>query len=174
VSLAAADLDGDGDLDITTVSSSARSAAVLLQGPALEFRALTYGLGMVPLGHRLADLDGDGALDIIAHSQDTVTVLPGRTGGPAGILFLRGDTSGDGAILMNDAIGILIRLFQGGEPLACDDAADADDTGAIDLTDAITILGHLFLGRGPLPHPGPDDCGVDPGPDGLGCETGCP
>ena len=174
VSLVAADLDGDGDLDITTVSSSARSAAVLLQEPDLEFRSLTYGLGMVPLGHRLADLDMDGALDLVASSQDTVAVLPGRTGGPTPTLFLRGDTSGDGAILMNDAIGILIRLFQGGEPLPCDDAADADDTGAVDLTDAITILGHLFLGRGPLPPPGPDDCGLDPGADELGCEAACP
>ncbi|MBI4601005.1 MAG: formylglycine-generating enzyme family protein [Planctomycetes bacterium] len=81
-----------------------------------------------------------------------------------------------------DAIFILQRLFEGGEPFACADAADADDNGKIDITDAIYILNFAFVTKAarprrlpPAPYP---SCGEDPtldDPGDLGCERygGC-
>ncbi|MBI4600799.1 MAG: VCBS repeat-containing protein [Planctomycetes bacterium] len=172
--LVPADLDGDGRLDVTTSSTSARSASVLLQGEGLELKSSSYGLGLPPASHRVLDMDSDGALDLAAFSATTAVILSGRLAGAAEPRFRRGDVSGEGRLAINDPILILARLFQGGAPLACDDAADADDSGVVNLSDPIAVLRHLFMGAGPLPPPGPDECGEDGGQDALGCDSGCP
>ncbi len=76
-------------------------------------------------------------------------------------------------LAINDAIVILGRLFGGDAPLACQNAADADDDGSVRINDPIAILARLFQGAAPLPPPGPD-CGVDVTPDDLACDSGCP
>ncbi|MBI4602577.1 MAG: hypothetical protein HY721_11515 [Planctomycetes bacterium] len=89
-----------------------------------------------------------------------VTVVPGA-------FFRRGDSTGDGALNITDAIAILSFLFAGEGALDCLDAADADDNGQLQLTDAIRILSFLFLG-GPGPQPpGMEACGRDPEDDAL-------
>jgi hypothetical protein len=88
--------------------------------------------------------------------------------------FRRGDADGDGEIDLTDPIRVLDRLFLGGEPLSCPDAADANDDGELNLTDVIAVLDRLFLGGEPLPPPGPEQCGFDPAPDFfLECRSGC-
>ena len=63
---------------------------------------------------------------------------------------------------MSDAVDILIYLYKFGEPPACMDAADADDSGTVQVDDALDILIYLFnLGQPPL-DPGPTNCGPDP------------
>ena len=171
-SLVLADLDEDGRLDITSTSPSGRSASVLLNKGNLEFRSLVYGLGMVPAGHRLVDLDGDGAQELVAFSATSATILSGRVDTSTAPRFIRGDVNADGVMAINDPIAILGRLFSGGDPLACEAAADADDDGKVAITDPIGILNRLFSGAPPLPPPGPD-CGEDPTPDELECETSC-
>ena len=85
--------------------------------------------------------------------------------------FRRGDVNADGAVDLADPLGLLGVLFLDGElPPVCMKAADADDDGRLNLSDAVRILLHLFGGQGALPDPF-EDCGVDPTPDGLSCES---
>jgi hypothetical protein len=83
--------------------------------------------------------------------------------------FRRGDGNGDGKLDLSDAVFVLNHLFVGGTEPPCLDSADADDSGDLDITDAVYSLSFLFLG-GPAPPSPFLDCGVDPTPDGLGCE----
>ena len=85
-------------------------------------------------------------------------------------MFVRGDADSSGQIRLTDAVAILIRLFLGGEPFDCDDAADVNDSGTVDITDAVYLLNHLFAG-GPEPNPPFPACGTDPTPDGLTCAS---
>ena len=93
---------------------------------------------------------------------------------PPAPMFLRGDTTGDGALDITDAIRTLLGLFAG-EPLPCEATADGDDDGSVNLTDAVFVLRFLFQGGSPVPPPFPE-CGRDPTSDPLGCRTAprCP
>ena len=88
--------------------------------------------------------------------------------------FIRGDVNGDSGIDISDAITVLGYLFTGGS-IDCEKAADSNDDGAVNVADGIQILGYLFSGTGDPPAPFPD-CGGDPTPDSLGCESfvNCP
>ena len=92
-----------------------------------------------------------------------------------GEVFRRGDANGDGTVNIADAIHVLSALFGGGALPACSDAADGNDDGVVDIADAVAVLGFLFGGREPLPPPFPQ-CGPDPTPDSLACDTypSCP
>ncbi|MBI4605125.1 MAG: hypothetical protein HY721_24440, partial [Planctomycetes bacterium] len=112
-----------------------------------------------------------GGVDLTAANLDSFTitdenVIPAAPPAPG---FRRGDSNGDGAVDIGDAIFTLGFLFLGGKDPACLDAADANDTGALDLSDAVFGLNYLFLGGKTPPSPGPDACGPDPTDDGLGC-----
>ena len=96
-------------------------------------------------------------------------VVPGVI--TVGEVFTRGDSDGDGEVLLTDAIFLLNHLFLGAPPPACPDAADADDDGALNLTDSVAVLNFLFLGGAPPPPPHPEP-GGDPTPDGLECSAG--
>jgi hypothetical protein len=93
----------------------------------------------------------DGGIDII-----------GEVG-----FFRRGDTNFDRKRDITDPIVTLTYLFTGGVPLACADAADANDDGVLDVSDAIFTLSRLFESTESFPEP--DDWGRDPTPDSLGC-----
>jgi hypothetical protein len=84
--------------------------------------------------------------------------------------FVRGDANGDGVVNISDPVFHLNALFIGGPPIPCDDAADANDDGLLNISDAIATLQFLFQGTITLQPPNPDP-GVDPTPDGLGCEA---
>ncbi len=86
--------------------------------------------------------------------------------------FIRGEADGMDGVSLGDAIAILDYLFSHMRPFACVAAADVNDSGRVDLIDPVTILHYLFMsGREPwAPYP---DCGEDPTPDTLACETGC-
>ena len=88
--------------------------------------------------------------------------------------FIRSDADADGATNLADAIAILDYLFIGGT-IPCNDAADIDDDGALDLSDPIVLLGYLFSNTPAPPAPFPD-CGIDPTPDALDCDSfaACP
>jgi plastocyanin len=82
--------------------------------------------------------------------------------------FLRGDTSGEGAVDISDAVAILNFLFLGGLVRCCDDAIDANDDGAIDIADPVFILNYLFAGTVTMPAPHPFE-GPDRTEDSLLC-----
>jgi hypothetical protein len=87
----------------------------------------------------------------------------------APVRFRRGDVEPDGVFNVTDAVQILRGLFLGAG-VACWSAADAGDDGQVDLTDAVRLLSYLYLGAAPLGPPFPD-CGADPTPDSLPCDT---
>lgn len=89
----------------------------------------------------------------------------------AGVPFrTRGDSDGDGAIDVSDAIVTLGFLFLDGPAPPCVDAADSNDDSAIDISDAVYSLLWLFAGGLPPPEPF-EECGWDPTPDGLDCQA---
>ena len=97
-------------------------------------------------------------------------------GGGEGLGFLRGDTDGNGQILLNDSIQIFGWLFQGGAEPGCVAAADASGQGQVNLTSGIYGLNFLFTGGGPPPAPFPE-CAVSTRQSDidLGCsEPHCP
>ncbi len=83
-------------------------------------------------------ITGQNGLDI------TVLALPGS--------YRRGDTNGDGALDIGDAITLLEHLFLDGA-LACADRGDVDDDGTLGVADAIVLLGYLFQEDAPPAYP---------------------
>ena len=61
------------------------------------------------------------------------------------------------------------RLDDGQAP-ACVGAADLNDSGGLDVSDAIYGLNYLFA-DGPSPAAPFPDCGPDPTPDTLACDS---
>jgi hypothetical protein len=86
----------------------------------------------------------------------------------AGTSFIRGDADLSGFVRIEDAVLALQAVF-GAAPLACRDAADANDDGRLDLGDGLYTLGYLFSGGPPPPAPFPG-AGVDPSEDSLSCD----
>lgn len=84
--------------------------------------------------------------------------------------FIRGDVNQDGRVDVSDPVSVLLYLFLAGHDVACVAAADFDDNGAVNVTDAIFGLRFLFS-QGDLPPAPYPRCGMDPTPDGLGCEV---
>jgi hypothetical protein len=135
----------------------------------------------------IGDLDGDGVGDLAvgARGDDdggtdrgavwilflSAHSLPLRIAGE--IEFRSGDANGDGALNISDPIQTIGHLFDRDIRLACERAADVDDSGFVSLLDALALLEHLFLGsaaRGALT----EDCRQDT-LQVLSCEgTVCP
>ncbi len=84
--------------------------------------------------------------------------------------FLRGDTNADGTISVTDVQMFSCYLFCDFFPIACGDAADADDDGNIDISDAIAILIQVFRPESTIAPPFPQ-VGLDPTEDSLACNS---
>jgi hypothetical protein len=97
--------------------------------------------------------------------------LSGLLGGQP---FRRGDVNVNGGIDIADAVLLLSHRFLG-EPrvIACDAAADVNGNGTIELVDALGILTYLFIG-GFEPAAPFRECGFDPRPGALRCESYSP
>lgn len=104
------------------------------------------------------DDDCDGLIDL----QD-----PDCMGAPPGGVFIRGDSNGDAAVNVADAVRTLSYLFLG-ETIECLDAADFGDDGNVNIADAVGLLSTLFSSSGPPASPYPD-CGFDPTSDSMQC-----
>jgi len=86
-------------------------------------------------------------------------------------VFTRGDSNGDGALDISDAVHTLSFLFLGESALECEDMADSNDDGEVDISDALRTLGHLFACDLPPPYPFPDPA-TDPTQDAFSCGEG--
>jgi hypothetical protein len=133
--VAVGDLDGDGDLDLVTASSSVPEIRVFLNDGTGTFSAgPVLGAQMVSAGARVAlgDVDGDGDLDIVRAPYNLATTCVYRNDGtgsfadtgialPTGpwLAITAGDLDGDGAadlvlsqtgagarVLLNDGTGV--------------------------------------------------------------------
>ena len=83
----AADLNGDGNQDLVTVSNATNTVGVRLGSGTGAFGALaSYPTGSAPYGLAVADLNGDGRLDIVTtnSADNTVSVLLGDGSGGFG------------------------------------------------------------------------------------------
>ena len=76
-------------------------------------------------------------------------------------VFLRGDCSASGDVVLSDFVALLNYLFLGHQAPPCPDACDTDDDGELTLVDSVRGLRFLFLGHAPPAPPGLGG-GVDP------------
>ena len=87
LSVALADLNGDGKLDLVVTNYSANTVSVLLGTGTGSFGAKTdFATGTLPIAVAVADLNGDGKLDLVTAnwSANTVSVLLGTGTGSFG------------------------------------------------------------------------------------------
>jgi hypothetical protein len=84
--------------------------------------------------------------------------------------FLRGDSNGDGARDISDAVSTLGFLFLAGPVPPCEKSVDVNDDGTVNVADPIALLAHLLLGGPQLAEPF-SACGSDPTSDDLTCDS---
>jgi len=100
------------------------------------------------------------------------------TAEPDPVAFIRGDCDGDGRASgsVTDGLYLLAFNFTGGESPPCLAACDADGDGEVVgiVNDALYMLQHSFS-SGPAPPAPYPDCGAEPDPRGVSCDTppGC-
>ncbi|PKK84678.1 MAG: hypothetical protein CVT49_02320 [candidate division Zixibacteria bacterium HGW-Zixibacteria-1] len=68
----------------------------------------------------------------------------------AGIDYVCGDATNDGAVNLLDAVYMIDYLYKNGEPMAYSDAGDTDGSGAINLLDIAYLINYLYK-NGPAP-----------------------
>jgi len=83
--------------------------------------------------------------------------------------FIRGRVNTDAGFNIADTVYLLAFLTGQGD-LTCLDAADVNDDGAVNIVDPVYTLHVFFAAHAPPPAPFPS-CGLDPTPDGLGCDS---
>ena len=172
VRIEAADLNGDGRLDLAIENYRAGEVAIFQNTGGADYERL----GAHEVSHgaahdmAIADFDEDGDLDIATVSIIALrglSVLENITGGEfergCGE-FLRGDVNVDGSVSAADIVMLRRFLFQGLFFPPCADAADATDNDELTLCDAVATLDVLF--RTPdwsllLPAPSLEP-GIDP------------
>ena len=144
----------------TTVPGGKECAALRIRFVG-GIRYLCNGVFEMPLRNLV---DPFGVLHDSQLKECTIQVCPS--------LFRRGDSNGDAAADISDAIHILSFLFLGGPAPTCEDAADINDDAKLDISDPIFLILDLFFpGNSSIGPPGPYSCGPDPAPtDGLACE----
>jgi hypothetical protein len=142
----------------TAASTNAEAATAVISILPEQLRAGTNLLAVSV--HNASRSNSD-----LSFNPVLVPIYPAREVNCVGML--RGDVNDDGQVDIADSVGLLARLFAGGQAPPCLDAADANDDGAVDLSDAIRILIYLFDVGDTLPEPG-GACGPDPTPDVLG------
>jgi len=114
--VAAADLDGDGDLELLAANSSSDRVTVFFQDAPGSFRSPALALDPTPgndqpVSVAAADLDGDGDLELLAANQDSdrVTVFfqdaPGSFRSPALALDPTPDFDGPSSVAAADLDG---------------------------------------------------------------------
>ena len=166
------DANDDGLADLAVSLDRARSIGLMTQSDR-EFafrRGQWLALGDAAAGS--VDLvRADTTVFVADSSRSRLHVVGSPPNLAAGIergeVFRRGEIDGDGVVTISDAISLLISLFRGGRPIACLDAADANDDSRVDVGDVSSLLRYLFLGGTPPPEPGPHACGTDSTPDSF-------
>ncbi len=103
-------------------------------------------------------------------NSGTLTLMPSSG------VFIRGDCNDDASYDISDGVFLLGKLFPSGAATVppCDSSCDGNDDGALDIADVVRLLETLFVASTPPLEP-PSDCGGDPTPDSLSCDSfaGC-
>ena len=145
---------------------------VLLDGQQIGSASPTAGSVTVPCAdgvYCLACIDDAGNLVIQACCD--VSCFPLL---PPAVHFIRGDSNGDGALNIADAVKTLNFLFHSAV-ISCADALDANDDESVNIADAIFTLEGLF-GSTSTPWPLISNCGIDTTDGPLECDSfpACP
>ncbi len=111
---------------------------------------------VLPLAHIGFSAGTGGAVSFHEVDNYSLTLYDKDDGGQPGVGFTRGDTDGNGQLLLNDSIQIFGWLFQGAAEPGCVAAADASGQGQVNLTSGIYGLNFLFTGGPAPPAPFPD------------------
>ena len=126
--MVAADLDGDGSLDVAASSPSTQTVTIMW-GPTRE-TATSWALGEEIAGLAIGDVDGDGRLDVVTAlpGSDAMVALHGRGGrvferadkvrvgaAPRGVLVVDLDGDGRGEIVTADVGDGSVSVVRGGE-----------------------------------------------------------
>jgi len=181
ISVAAADLDGDGDPDVA-VTDGTYDEVVVYQNKTERPISRDCNQNGQPdecdiASARDADCNQNGIpdeCDSHAGNDRDGNGIPDECELPR---FHRGDANGDGDLDIADAVFTLRYLFSALLEVSCMEAADYNNDGEVNISDPIASLGFLFLGRPPPAPPGPPEsaCGTDSDALGsrrdLGCET---
>jgi len=85
--------------------------------------------------------------------------------------FVRGDVNCDNVVDGSDTTKLIFHLFMG-STIYCTDAADVNDDGQVSIVDLVALADFLWNTGPPPPAPYPN-CGQDPTPDDLGCDSSC-
>ena len=102
----------------------------------------------------------DTTLEVTFETPTYLTVVM------SGKAFIRGDVNADGSVNVTDVVWLLNNMMP--PTYLCDDAADCNDDGHVNLTDAVFALQHITPPTFPEPNL---ECGPDPTPDNLDCES---
>lgn len=82
ISLAAGDIDGDGDIDVVIANSGSQVVNLMNDGSGLFAGAATVATNVTATEIDLADINGDGVLDIVAAGTSTyLAILAGNGDG---------------------------------------------------------------------------------------------
>ena len=146
-SIASADMDGDGDLDLVTCFRFGHSAVVLLNDGAGRFGGIQqhYGTGEA-MDVAVGDFDGDGDLDLATANSGRNF---GWSGGLSGVSILWNQTCDFGSgcpadLDGNGEVGAfdLALLLGNWGPCDGDCPADLDGSGAVGAFDLALLLGN--------------------------------
>ncbi len=145
-------LYSDGNYQLATAQYQVLGAVG--DSTSLEF---VESLGDPPVKSRVVDSWGPESIPAMVAGSIAVTQP-----------FRRGDTNGDGWVDVGDPVWSLTCLFSCMP--SCYDAYDTNDDARWNIADPVYALSYLFAGGEPPPAPFPD-CGADPTPDDLDCQT---
>ncbi|MCP4569561.1 MAG: hypothetical protein GY841_18445 [FCB group bacterium] len=145
MSVAAGDLDGDGDIDLTTGSESDQVYILTNYGDGVFSKPIVFPSGTYPHPIILADFNNDGTLDMAKSvgGIDGVKIYLNYT-------YLCGDANRDYSLNVGDAVYIINYVFKGGptpEPL---ESGDANCDDAVNVGDAVYMINFVFK-DGPAP-----------------------
>jgi hypothetical protein len=145
--ICAADLDGDGDLDIVTTNVTSDSVSVLLNnGSGSLTLSASCPVGERPQSLFAADLDGDGDLDLATANEDSdnVSVLLNQQG------YICGDADGNQVVNISDVVFLVDYIFGDGPAPEPVESGDVDCNGTVNISDAVYLITYIFA-QGPEP-----------------------
>jgi len=140
-----------------------------LQGSEDALASMRFLDGLVGSGRPVPNTVGVDGSTYPPCNMDTALLTVRFEAGP-GNRFVRGNSNGDGAVNLADAIYSFRALFLSPVEGPCADAEDANGDGQVNIADPLHLLNFQLLGGPSPPAPFPR-CGEEPGGggDGLDC-----